>query len=572
MRHVRSAASLVFTVLLFASFSLPVASQDLTEYVPAPDGTLLATDVYLPFGIGPWPVVVGRTPYDKNDYAIWCRTLNQHGFACVAQDARGRYASQGVDTVFRDDAVDGRATVEWIAEQGWCDGSIASSGGSAMGFTGYAMAPGASSGLKCLFVAVAGPDMRHYPIMPGGVLRESLAVNWLGGQGSLHMLDEIIEHRVLDEWWDPWDFIADVETVNVAALHFGGWYDMYVQGPIDGYQAYQHDGGSGATGKQYLIMGPWHHFSMATGWVGSDHTDGSDVGELTYPNNGFPGGWPYPDTWPLLVEWLDHCLRGEANSIDSWPPVRVYLMGAAGEEGAPGNTWVDLQDWPPPAKVVPHYLNANGTLRTAQPDSGELTLEIDPTDPVPTLGGPNHFLDIEVDGRPMGIGPADQRPVEARSDVLSFTSEVLARPFAVMGRVTARLWIRPDTPDLDLSVRLTDVYPDGRSMLLLDGIQRARMRCGEDRECFLEPGVPALVEVDLWSTAIVFNTGHRIRVDVAGSNWPRFEVNPNDGGDLDNGIPTIARPELLFGEHYPSAILLPHPTVPRRPSGRRSAR
>jgi putative CocE/NonD family hydrolase len=239
-----------------------------------------------------------------------------------------------------------------------------------------------------------------------------------------------------------------------------------------------------------------------------------------------------------------------------------------GEGDAPGNTWVDLQDWPPAATTVSHYLTADGGLVRGMPGAGELTLEIDPTDPVPTLGGANQFSELQVDGRPMGVGPMDQRPVEARDDLLRFTSDVLAAPVAVMGRVEARLWIRSDTPDLDLSVRLTDVYPDGRSMLVLDGIQRARMRCGEDRECFLEPGVPTLVEVDLWSTAMAFNAGHRIRVDVAGSNWPRFEVNPNDGGDLDGGSPTLARPQLLFGGEHPSALVLPHARFPRRPDGR----
>ena len=145
--------------------------------------------------------------------------------------------------------------------------------------------------------------------------------------------------------------------------------------------------------------------------------------------------------------------------------------------------------------------------------------------------------------------------------MLVFTSEVLAQPVHVMGRVTARIWIRPDTPDLDLSVRLTDVYPDGRSMLILDGIQRARMRLADDEEHFLTPGVPVEIEVDLWSTAMVFNSGHRIRVAIAGTNWNRFERNTNDGGDLNDPNYVVAYPDILFGPDYPSSIELPIPFV-----------
>jgi putative CocE/NonD family hydrolase len=163
----------------------------------------------------------------------------------------------------------------------------------------------------------------------------------------------------------------------------------------------------------------------------------------------------------------------------------------------------------------------------------------------------------------------DQRPIEARDDVLAFTSAPLAAPLTVMGRLLAHVWVRPDTPDLDLAVRLTDVYPDGRSMLIADGIQRARMRCGDDRECFLIPGEPAELVVDLWSTAYVFNAGHRVRIDVSGSNFPRFEVNPNDGGDLGAPGPgTVAHPDILLGADYPSRIDLPVPGLPRPPSRR----
>ena len=201
-----------------------------------------------------------------------------------------------------------------------------------------------------------------------------------------------------------------------------------------------------------------------------------------------------------------------------------------------------------------------------------MELLVDPANPVPTWGGRELLDDFNDDGTP-GSGMHDQRPIEARGDVLTFTTPVLERSFTVMGRVLVRLWVRPDTPDLDLAVRLTDVYPDGRSLLIADGIQRARMRCGDDRECFLTPGEPIEIVVDLWSTAFAFNSGHRIRISVSGSNFPRFEVNRNDGGDLNSPAPgVVARPAVLVGPAFASRIELPSTDLPRSPRRRLAGR
>jgi predicted acyl esterase len=558
--------------LVMMAVALPCGAQQWSGYVPAPDGVLLATDVYLPIGPGPWPVVLTRTPYDKQDpghYDIWCQTLVQHGYACVAQDCRGRFDSGGTDTVFRDGGRDGHATLEWIADQSWCNGSIASVGGSAMGLTGYAMAPAAPPELKCMVAAVATPDIYEHIFSHGGSVRWELAYNWLAGQGSLDLYDEFLDHRLRDEWWRDYHWLSSPDTVNVKTLHFGGWWDLYIQGPIDAYREYHHQGGEGAVGNQYLVMGPWHHFTLNADWLAQTFPGDRVTGELRFPDNAFPGGWPFADNgWQMLLDWLGYCLQDEQTAAASWPQAQVYLMGAVGESDAPGNRWLGLNEWPPRTVSVPYYLTAQGGLTRTAPGDSQLILEIDPEDPVPTLGGANHFGDLEVNGRPMGIGPFDQRSVEARDDVLTFTSPVLDESVTVMGRVRCRLWVRPDSPDMDLSVRLTDVYPDGRSMHVLDGVQRARMRCGDDRECLLVPGEPTEIEVDLWSTAIVFNAGHQIRVAIAGSNWPRFEVNPNDGGDLRTGTPMVVHPILLFGDQNPSALHLPVVPPPRKPLGR----
>lgn len=527
------------------------AAQTLTTFVLAPDGTPLATDVYLPVSGSEWPVVLIRTPYGRSSKQLECLLLTAAGFACVAQDTRGRFDSGGDDTVFRDDGPDGRATLEWIVDQPWCDGRVGTYGGSAEGITQYALAPGADPALGCQLAALATPSLWEHAFLQGGVLRTALVENWLADQGSLGFLDQYKAHRIRDDWWQPVDFLGHPETVRVQGLHIGGWYDIFLQGTIDAYRAYGQRGGHGARGRQYLVIGPWTH--------------GGDAGELDY------GVDPEALLLSLVPPWFEHCLSGESNEVDSWPGALVYLMGAVGEPGAPGNEWLELGGWPPPSRTLPLYLAGGGALASLPPPTGETVLTIDPNDPVPTLGGANLHPWLEVDGREMGAGSFDQRSIEARDDVLVFSSEVLDQPVTVMGRIRARIWLRPDTPDLDLAVRLTDVYPDGRSMLVLDGIQRARMRCADDRECPLTPGEPAELVVDLWSTALVFNAGHRIRVDISGTNAPRFEVNPNDGTDLDRpGARIVARPALLFGAGTPSRLELPVPVAPRRPGGRRT--
>jgi predicted acyl esterase len=534
---------LLFVIVAMAAPAAVEAQQRFTEWVEMADGVLLATDVRLPAGDGPWPVVLLRTPYRRNGDIDSDFPAVELGYAFVVQEVRGTGESQGEYGVAEDDGPDGRVTIGWITDQWWCaDGRIGMIGYSAAGAAQYAAAPGAPLTLDALSPGANSPDQFHHLIYQGGCLREELVVGVLDGLPDL--LQAVREHRLKDAYWDPWDWIAAPEIVTTPALHFGGWFDFAQQGALDAFTTFQHQGGAGAFGNQYLVVGPWSHNTRGT-W--------SD-GARWYPRNAVMS------IHDMYRDWLGWRLRGEATGAEQWPAVRVYLMGPGAEEAGVGNIWVGLPDWPPPAELVPLHLTAEGGLTGEVAPAGSTVLTIDPEYPVPTYGGANGFL---------FSGSADQRNVESRSDVLSFTSDVLSRPLVVMGRLTARIWIVPDTLDLDLSVRLTDVYPDGRSLLIADGIQRARMRCGDDVECLLEPGVPTEIEVDLWSTAMVFDAGHRIRMALAGTNFSRFEVNPCDGGDLNHGIPAVAHPEILFGPDHPSAILLPTVALgPRRPLGR----
>jgi putative CocE/NonD family hydrolase len=226
-------------------------------------------------------------------------------------------------------------------------------------------------------------------------------------------------------------------------------------------------------------------------------------------------------------------------------------MGDIGEPGAPGNLWRQAATWPPPSTATPAYLASDGTLSFQRPAAGAAprSFTYDPSNPVPTRGGQN--LTIPA-------GPMDQRPVENRPDVLLFTSPALDKPVEITGRVRAKLWVSSDAPDTDFTVKLTDVYPDGRSMLLLDGIRRMRFRNGFEKPELMKPGSVYPITVDLWSTSMIINKGHRIRIAVSSSNYPRFDANPNNGQPSWAGGPVrVAHNTVYLDASRPSQVILP---------------
>ncbi len=522
-----------------------------TVMLPMRDGTRLATDVYLPEGEGPWPSRLIRTPYGRTRYQNEYGKRKDHGYAMVVQDMRGRFESEGKDLAFLDcgwnENQDGVDTLNWIAEQPWCDGNIGTEGASAMGITQYRLgASDTPDALKAQYILVAVPSLYHHASYVGGGLRASLTVGWLTDGGfDPENLWLIAQHPFYDGHWQALDAVARASHVKTPAMHFAGWFDVFQQGNLDGFVAWQHHGGEGARGRQKLIIGPWPH--------GERH--GKSVGEVTFPDNtrDYQGGGG---------QWFDHYLKGVDNGVEDLPAVQYYTMGAIGERRAPGNLWKSADDWPVPSEATPYYLHADGALMNERPatDAADLAFEADPHDPVPTRGGCLllSWLEPGPNPRPVTAGMYDQRDLEERPDVLTFTTPRLTKPVEVTGRLTAKLWIVSDGPDTDLAVKLTDVYPDGRSMLIADGLARCRYREGFDRLAWLEPGEPAEIEVDLWSTSMVFNKGHRIRITVAGSNYPRFDVNPNTGWPgWPMGPSRVARNRILCNKDYPSRMILP---------------
>jgi hypothetical protein len=521
------------------------------EMVSMRDGVKLHTEIVLPItDNGPWPVALLRTPYKLGSNPIEKEVgpAVALGVVLVVQYMRGRFLSEGEDTIFGNAKEDGADTVAWILKQPWSNGKITTVGPSALGIHQYLMAE-TTPQLTSQLVLVAGPDLFHHVVSWGGVFRKSLVEGWLEGQAKSNNMP--LPHPILkdigsrgmssDPFWQT-RRVNDWSKVKIPAIHLGGWYDCFSKGTIDAYINYTTKADPAVRHDQKLIMGPWTHSGIID----------NKQGELRYPNNAKDVA--DISLQNLLVSWVQAYVKDQPGHLrDILAPVSLYVMGDVIDPNAPGNKWYRAHQWPlADAKYVPYYMHADKSLSPQPPTQAESfqTYKFDPANPVPTKGG----LNLQIPA-----GPRDQTAIENRPDVLLFTSELLSEPIAVVGRISADLWVSTDAKDTDFTVKITDVYPDGRSMLVLDGILRLRHRNTDAKEEFLPQNTVTKITVDLWSTAIIFNKGHRIRVAISSSNYPRFQVNPNNGQPFsltpDNFV--VANNTLYHQSDRASAINLP---------------
>jgi hypothetical protein len=511
-----------------------------TVMVPMRDAIKLATDIYLPEGLGPFPTVLARTPYNKDAAASLGADGAKRGYAMVFQDTRGRFASEGDNLPFESDGWDkhwdGFDTIEWLRQQPWCNGKIGTWGGSALGITQLLMAGAGPRGLTCQHITVGAPSLYSDANYPGGVFRKAMIEDWLRlANFSTNALVLWTSHPRHDDYWRQRELYHRWNRVNIPAVHVGGWFDIFAQGTLDAFVGYQTKGGPLARGRQRLLMGPWTHGVL---------TD--KAGDLTFPNAKKP-----PTTGHDAWRWYEYQLKGITNGVEREPALTYYVMGDVSDTNAPGNVWRTASQWPPlPAKPIRYYFQPNRTLSTAAPSQAQpLTYAYDPKNPAPTAGGPQ--LTIPA-------GPKDQRQVESRADVLVFTGEPLTAPLEVTGRVRVQLWAASDAPDTDFFGKLCDVYPDGRSFNVCEGQIRARFRNSFDKEQLLKPGKVYQFAIDLWSTSIVFNRGHRLRVHVTSSSSPGYDPNPNTGEPFRASDHTrIAHNTVYVDARHPSHIVLP---------------
>lgn len=565
----------------------------------ARDGTLLRADVWRPADAGgPLPALLQRTPYDKaqavRDPLIDLPRLVRAGYAVVVQDVRGRFASDGAFEPFRHEAADGADAVAWAAAQPWCDGSVGMFGASYVGAAQWLAASAAPPALRAIAPLLTAADVHGAWAYRGGAFELGFALLWnaahLAGEEGGAAVDDFdavarrrplraladgralgrfhgdwLDHPARDPWWDE---LAPVATPVVPALLVGGWHDLFLHGTLADH-ARLHAAGVEAR----LVVGPWSHEVYGGAFPERDYgaQAAADAVDLT----------------ALHLRWFDRHLRGASGPPDlrggggapggaggrapgdGDAPVRIFVTGA--------DAWRDAAAWPPAETVAaPWALGADGVLRSGSPqpaDAGADDWTHDPDDPVPTLGGATFLPGQAVGAR---CGPRDRRELALRPDVLVYESEPLAEAVELAGAVALVVHLSSSAPDTDVTGALCDVAPDGRAELLTDGILRARWRGSpiadpgrsgstpgpaertEPRP--LRPGAVHELRVDLGATAHRFAAGHRIRLEVASSNFPRFDRNGGSGGPIaleGDADVRIARNRVHRGPAHPSRLLLP---------------
>lgn len=527
---------LILFVLLAATCAQP--PEPMVVDVPMADGTLLKTTVALPKGEGPFPVILWRSTYGRN--LDWVKGAVENGYAAVIQDVRGMGESPGPKRVFHADGwqpevQDGRDCIDWIAKQPWCNGKIGTSGGSALGITQELEAV-ASDKLSAQVIVVGGGKFYGDMSYIGGVWRKNMIEGWLAGIGQPHMVEEWKAHVLDDEYWSYYNFLDTAPRVTAPAIFQGCWYDIFCQGMIDAFTAREQHGGEGAKGNNILIM-TW-------GSHGPDHEEDYKYNPNRHELN----------IGEIYDKFYRYHLKGDTKALDGVAKVYYYVLGSD-QPGAPGNEWRTANAWPPYETLATSYFPwPDGTLHTEPAtEAGAQSFTYNPADPYPTLGGANLLLPA---------GAFDQRKYSTtRTDLLKYATAPLDAPLEITGNVQVKLSVSSDAPDTDFTAKLVDIFPDGREINLLDNIRRVKTRNGYKEFAPLLTGPDQIVtlDIDLWSTAWVFDKGHRIGLHISSSCYPRFELNPNTGADfpVEGEAMPSAKNTVHLGPGAVTALVLP---------------
>ena len=586
--------------------------------VPMRDGVKLATDLYLPAEDGKpvegkFPVILTRLPYNKDGSTKHGEYFAQHGYAFVAQDTRGRYASEGVWHWMTDDGPDGVDCAAWIGKQSWSNGKIGMMGTSYVGGTQHAMALAGAPELATVIPVDAASNPGVQSMRNAGAF-EMRFWNWImlnAGKGSrashdpatAAMLKEMADNRLhylfnlpLRRGTTPLRFAPEYEDWLVEAMRdgkddafwaqnniidqadrykdipvylVGGWYDSWAGNTSANFQALSKT----LKSDVYLIMGPWIHGQQAR----------STHGQVDFGNDA-----AIADELAWRLEWYDHALKGADNTVGKAAPfatkVRIFVMGTGDGHKTDkgllyhGGSWRDEKEWPlARTKATSYHFGADGKLSEEKPTAKQssTSFTFDPKQPVPTIGG-----NISSGDGIMLQGAWDQRggphiwnwtlplPLSARNDIIVFQTEPLTEDIEVTGEITVKLWASSSAVDTDFTAKLVDVYPasaewpGGFDLNIADGIVRARFRDSLKEEKLMQPGTVYPITVRLYPTSNVFKKGHRIRVDISSSNFPRFDVNPNTGEPLnDHRRVRSAVNTIHHDAEHPSHIVLP--VIPR---------
>ncbi|HEY6352476.1 MAG TPA: CocE/NonD family hydrolase [Candidatus Angelobacter sp.] len=624
LRHKLSLAVLCVAALAAGQAKPQYEVQsDKTVMVPMRDGVKLATDVYRPAQNGApdpgrFPSLLIRTPYTRSyEQEGNAAFFVPRGYVLVVQSIRGRYGSEGHWRLFRDDPPDGFDTAAWIASQPWSDGSIGMLGGSYDGGTQHAAALMHPPALKALVPLVAATNLGRYGLRHNGAF-ELRFFTWLfslgnpiegfdypafypGDEATQHTLaenarnykqymmqlpfhagttplrlapdydstlEEIMSHGDYDSYWK--DIGVDVlnhlsEHKDIPMHHVSGWYDSWAINTANANYARL-----ARTKKslQRLTMGPWTHSGLGS----------TSAGEAEF------GPDAKVDIAQLELQWMDRWLKGIQNGADQEGPVRIFVMGGGDAHKTPqgriyvGGHWRTEQEWPlKRAVATPYYLHADHTLGPDKPKGGAPSqFQFDPKHPVPSIGG---NVSSQMGAMQAGafdqhcrsdvLGCTDHRRLSTRQDVLVFQASPLAEDMEVTGPLVVTLWASSTALDTDFTAKLIDVYPpsndfpEGEELNIGDSIVRARYRDSLEKATLMKPGQIYKFRIELYPTSILFAKGHRIRVDISSSNFPRFDVNPNTGEPLNQNTKTAVATNTIYHDpEHPSNITLP--VIPKR--------
>ena len=523
------------------------------------DGVELSANVFRPATAARLPAILVRTPYKKvADLSPNYRPFVLHGYAVVVQDVRGRYDSQGVFEPLRQEDADSDDTLNWIGRQNWSNHRIGMIGGSYLGIVQWKSALLNNPYLKAIFPVVAGCDDyfdRFYS--PGGALKLGQRLEWIAENlrepdfpkpdfqrfvlnlplrtsdraATGHTVDfyqQALDHPAYDSFWKNLSTREKIERVHVPVFSVGGWYDNFVESDLEAFRLMRKNGRI-----HRLLIGPWPH-------------------NMSYPFSGanFGADATVP-ILPLQLEWFDFWLKGtpDPNRLHAIanPPLRIFVMGA--------NRWRDEEEWPL-RRALPtiYYLASRGRLQRSQPGGDRPDQYVyDPANPAPTDGGA-----VCCNPKVFPWGPLDQRPVETRPDVLVYSSPPLKRPLEVTGPIHVLLYVSTSQPDTDFTAKLIDVFPDGRAVNLTDGILRLRYRESIEKPVLARPGQVYPIAIDAGVTSNEFGKGHRIRLEVSSSNFPRFDRNPNTGRLVADEKELRRAQQMVFHDRLrASRLLLP---------------
>jgi putative CocE/NonD family hydrolase len=582
--------SLRFIVLAIASLaalqsviaqSAPVVERNVA--MKTRDGVTLRADIYRPASEGPFPVLLTRTPYNKDNMSPIGLNGAKRGFMVIAQDTRGRYASEGDWYPFKYESNDGYDAVEWAAALPHSNGKVGMFSGSYVGATQMLAAIAHPPHLAGICPIVTASNYHENWTYQGGAFEQWFNESWTSGlaQNTLSRRIEAatnavkgdaalpltqyplfnthldpgapattadlapyfldwLSHPLYDDYWKQWSIEENFQNIQVPALTVAAWYDIFLGGSLRNYIGiHAHAGNEDARKGQHLLVA-----------IGGHSGSGQTVGTVDFGPSA-----PFKED-DVILDWYDYLFLGKQNEFANGKPVKIFVMGK--------NEWRYEDSWPLERAKETRYLlqsdgKANsaaggGTLATAAAAKQPFdTFVYDPANPVPTVGGP-----LCCDSNHLAPGPRDQTDVEKRDDVLVYSTQPLSDDLEVTGPVSLDLFAKSSAVDTDFTAKLVDVWPDGKAINITEGILRARFRESTTEARPIEPGKVYEYKIDMWATSNVFLKGHRIRLEVSSSNFPRFDRNLNTGKDAATSSDFVkATNTILHDSTHPSALILP---------------